>query len=303
MSSTDARGTPVILDTDIGTDIDDTWALALILNSPELDLRLLVTDTGDTTERARIAARLLEVAGRSDVPIGIGIPLEDAPTRHVAWVEGYGLDNYSGDVHQDGVGALIDVIMDAPADEPVTLICIGPLPNIAAALQREPRIAQRARFVGMHGSIRLGYRGSPDPAPEYNVASYPRACQRVFTAPWEVTITPLDTCGLVTLAGERYQQVRDCADPLVEALISNYRIWAKDRGGYDPEQQSSTLFDTVAVYLAFSQKLVEMEDLDVRVTDDGLTVVEDGAKTLHCATAWRNLPAFQDFLVERLTAA
>ena len=64
---------PVILDTDIGDDIDDTWALVMLLKSPELDLRLVVTDFGDTVYRARLVAKLLQVAGRTDVPIGIGI--------------------------------------------------------------------------------------------------------------------------------------------------------------------------------------------------------------------------------------
>jgi len=68
---------PVILDTDIGTDIDDTWALALLLRCPELDVRLVVSDTGNTEYRAAIIARLLEVAGRTDIPVGIGIKQTD----------------------------------------------------------------------------------------------------------------------------------------------------------------------------------------------------------------------------------
>ena len=60
---------PVILDTDIGGDIDDTWALAMVLKSPELDLKLVVTDTGNTTYRACVTAKMLEVAGRTDVPV------------------------------------------------------------------------------------------------------------------------------------------------------------------------------------------------------------------------------------------
>ena len=67
------RPVPVILDTDIGDDIDDTWALALALKSPELDMKLVVTDYGNTEHRAKIVARVLEVAGRTDIPIGIGI--------------------------------------------------------------------------------------------------------------------------------------------------------------------------------------------------------------------------------------
>jgi hypothetical protein len=79
---------PVILDTDIGTDIDDTWALVMLLNSPELDLRLVVTETGDTTYRAKIVARMLEIAGRTDVPIGIGIPFDDVFDPQAQWVAG-----------------------------------------------------------------------------------------------------------------------------------------------------------------------------------------------------------------------
>ena len=63
---------PVVLATDIGTDIDDTWALAMLLRSPELDLKLVLTETGDPRYRAAVAAKFLEAAGRSDVPIGLG---------------------------------------------------------------------------------------------------------------------------------------------------------------------------------------------------------------------------------------
>ena len=61
-----------------------------------------------------------------------------------------------------------------------------------------PRIAQRARFVGMHGSVRVGYGNDPKICAEYNVKVAPKACQQVFTAPWDITITPLDTCDKVS---------------------------------------------------------------------------------------------------------
>lgn len=293
---------PVILDTDIGGDIDDTWALAMLLKSPELDLKLVSTDTGNTTYRAKVAAKLLEIAGRTDVPVGIGIHYGDGAGAQAPWVEDYTLDHYPGTIHEDGVGTLIDTIMESP--ESVTLICIGAVPNIAAALEREPRIVENARFVGMHGSLRRGYGGSPQISAEANVVNHTDACQRVFGAPWDMTITPLDTCGLVQLKGERYRAVRDCPDPLIQALIENYRIWAEHvawDGPKDADAYSSTLFDTVAVYLAFSEALLVMEDLGVRVTDDGYTVIDEDAKRIHCATDWKDLAAFEDFLVKRLT--
>jgi inosine-uridine nucleoside N-ribohydrolase len=295
---------PVILDTDIGTDIDDTWALAMLLRSPELDLRLVVSDTGDTHYRTCLIAKMLESAGRTDVPVGVGIPLEQAEKPQAEWVADYQLSAYPGRVYEDGVGAIVDTIMSSP--EPVTLIAIGPVANIAAALQREPAIAERARFVGMHGSIRRGYDGRPQVDAEYNVVKYPHACQAVFAAPWEITITPLDTCALVRLEGERYRAVRDSNDPLIRALLENYRIWARHVSwarGLDPEVGSSVLFDTVAVYLAFSEELLVVETLPVRVTDDGYTRVEPGARPIRCATEWRDLPAFTDLLVRRLVSA
>jgi inosine-uridine nucleoside N-ribohydrolase len=68
-----SRKIPVILDTDIGGDIDDTWALAMMLRCPELDIKLVVSDTGNTTYRAKIIAKILHIAGRTDIAVGIGI--------------------------------------------------------------------------------------------------------------------------------------------------------------------------------------------------------------------------------------
>lgn len=291
------QGIPVILDTDIGGDIDDTWALAMMLKSPELDVRLIVGDTGDTVYRARIIAKLLEVANRADIPVGIGIDQGGQPGREnqEPWVTDYDLKNYPGTVNDDGVKAIIDTIMLSA--EPVTLICIGPVPNIAEALRRAPQIAAKCRFVGMFGSIRRSHDGSPKVIAECNVVSDVKACQKVFTAPWrEMVITPLDTCGAIRLKGHKYQSVCSSPDPLTRTVIENYRIWLKGQ----PDEQSSILFDTVAIYLAFAEDLLVMEDLGIRVTDDGFTVQDPEAKTIRCATEWKDMGAFEDLLVQRL---
>ncbi len=296
---------PVIFDTDIGGDIDDTWALVMLLKSPELDVRLITTDAGNARYRAKIVARLLEIAGRTDIPIGRGLQLyEDDDGPQAPWVKDYDMGQYPGVVHEDGVGALIDTIMSSTTA--VTVICVGAVPNIEAALEREPRIAERARFVGMHGSLRVGYGGNPEPVAESNVKVDPAACRAALGAAWEVTITPLDTCGLVELGGERYQRVLRSEDPLVKALVENYRLWwprcswcEKDDPDR-PDRRSTTLFDTVAVYLAFSEDLVRMEELGVRVTEEGFTVIDPESPRARCATEWKDLAAFEDLLVERL---
>lgn len=295
------RRLPVILATDIGDDIDDTWALGFLLKCPELDLKLVVGDYGKSQYRAKLLARFLQTVGAGQVPVGMGLDIEphgEGPQS--AWVAGYDLKSYPGKVHSDGVQAMIDLILSA--SEPVTVIGIGPLPNVAAALTREPRIAARARFVGMQGSIRSGYGDAKAPVAEWNVKAAPRACRQVFAAPWNVTITPLDTCGLVNLGGERYRRLLESKDPVSSAVIENYRIWNKGSGNKPEaaEGHSTTLFDTVAVCLAFRTNFFNIEPLGVRVTDDGFTVVDESSKKLNVATSWRNLDGFRDFLTARL---
>jgi inosine-uridine nucleoside N-ribohydrolase len=297
------KKTPVILDCDIGDDIDDTWALGLLVKSPELDLKLVVTDYGKVNYRPLIVAKFLEKVGRTDVAVGIGVDAKSQGSGPQAgWVKGYDLQKYPGKVHTDGVQAIIDLIMKS--DQPVTLLCIGPTPNIAEALRREPGIATRARFVGMYGSVRLGYGGSKDPAPEWNVKADAKSCQAVFTAAWDMTITPLDTCGVVDLRGARYARVRQSASPVARTIVENYRIWlaSQNKGNAKAaDDHSSTLFDCVAVYLAFSQDLCQMEKLGLRVTDDGFTRIDPAAKMVNNAMAWKDKNAFLDLLVERIT--
>ena len=302
---------PVILDTDIGDDIDDTWALVLALKCPELDIKLVAGDYGRSRYRAKLIAKLLETADRTDIPVGVGIEIDKpAPeiSRQQEWIAGYDLANYPGTVHQDGVQAIIDTIMNSP--EPITVIAVGPVPNLRAALEREPRITGKAKFVGMHGSIRKGYGGRAEISPEWNVKADPKAARAVLSAAWDVTITPLDTCQRVVLEGDRYAAIHRCADPLVRALMENYRIWWKNHDRLNPEGDttrpqlgSSILYDTVAVYLAFSQELCKMETLSVRVDDKGFTRIDPAGKSMSVATKWRDLPKFGDFLVERLTGA
>ena len=298
---------PVILDTDIGDDIDDTWALALVLKSPEFDLKLAVGDYGNPEYRARLLAKFLQAAGRADVPVGVGVEHKvGGGLRQEAWLKGFDLAAYPGKVHRDGVQAIIDTVMASP--EKVTLLCIGPVPNIAAALQREPRLAQRARFVGMHGSVRMGYDGTAKLSAEWNVKAAPSALQAVFAAPWDVTITPLDTCGRVRLKGAKYAAVRDSADPVVRALVENYRIWtefnaAKSGKPAAVPAESSTLYDTVAVYLALATDLCAMEKVTLRVDDQGFTREDPAGKAVQAALAWKDLPAYEDWLVGRLTGA
>jgi inosine-uridine nucleoside N-ribohydrolase len=303
---------PVILDTDICDDIDDTWAIALMLQSPELDCKLITTAVGNTEAKAKVVAKFLDKVGRTNIAVGVGIKQHDRPHRQTAWAADYNLSSYPGRVCKDGVQAIIDTIMNSPTR--VTLVAIGPLPNIAEALKREPRIAEKADFVGMQGSIYVGY-GKDKPDAEYNVKADVEAAKRVFSAPWPMTITPLDTCGRVVLDGSLYQKVLKRKSVVTSTLLENYRTWYKDglRDRKDIKEadfdrltdeklnsSSTTLFDTVAIYLAINQDLVQIQKLPIRITDDGFTRVENGAKDVDCAVKWKSLDGYESWLAQRV---
>jgi len=295
-----AKKIPVIFDTDIGGDIDDTWALAFLLACPELDLKLVTTARGNTEEKACIVAKLLEVAGRTEVPIGIGIKQNDHHTRQIEWVKDYDLKKYPGRVHRDGVQALIDTIMKS--NQPVTLIAVGPVSNVAAALMKEPDIARKARFIVMGGCI--GRRPDGKQKPESNVRADPKAAQMAYGADWEFTMAPLNTAGIVKLTGEIYAKFRDSENKLARAVLENYRHWVRKCGWYKndaPDNRSSILFDTVAVYLAFDNDLCKMQDIKIKVDDEGYTLQDPNGKLSHVALKWKDLEAFKQFLVRRLT--
>ena len=293
---------PVILDTDIGTDIDDTWALAMLLNSPELKLEAVVTSHGDTRYRALLGAKVLAVAGREDVPVGEGTgDGELAPNRRgqEAWLGGFAPDAYGGVYRTDGAQLMVDTINSS--EETVTVLCIGPASTTAQALAMAPEIAAKCRFVGMHGAVRFGYRGSTTPVPEYNVFIDVPAFRTVLDAPWPITLTPLDTCGIVTLTDDEYALVRDARTPLMQAVMANYRAWATVLGRPElAERRSTTLFDTVAVYLAFAEGFLEMETIRIAVRDDGLTHEAEDGSFVNAAMGWRDLSAFRQDLIHRL---
>jgi inosine-uridine nucleoside N-ribohydrolase len=299
---------PVILDTDIGTDIDDTWALAQLLRSPELAPKLILTGAGGIEFRTTVTARYLEVCGRTDVPIGRGIPAWETEASHRnqdPWIKKYDLATYPGEIDPDGVGRMIRIIEESPT--PVTIIAIGPAVNIAAALERAPHIAARCRFVGMFGSFDVGYSGGAPASAETNVRLVPAAFRAAMAAPWiDVLLTPLDTCNFAVLEGENYHRIWSAtSDPMLRALIENYCFFAPRVTWMHCDffaTRSTILFDSVAVYLAYSETFVEIETVRFNITDDGFTIRDEasGSYTARVALRWRDLAGFHTHLTRRL---
>ena len=297
---------PVIFDTDIADDIDDMWALAYLLKCPEFDVKLITTASGDTALRAQFVAKTLEIYGRTDIPIGIGKKTESSVHKYYqkSWLEGYDYEKYPGTIIEDGVRAMVDIIM--ASDEKIKVIAVGPLPNLAAALELEPRIAAKSEVIGMQGSIYVGHQGKGEPAAEWNIRTYIKDAQKVFHSPWPMTITPLDTCSLVMLKGENYQRFLKYTTPEMQAIQESYKAWLA-RPGHKPEKRfdyntsSTILYDTVAIHLARSFDYLEMESRGIKIDDKGYSPIDPTAKKINCAVRWKDLDGFEKSLVDSLT--
>src|SRR5438093_1069757 len=145
---------PVILDTDIGTDVDDVVALGLLLRAPTVELRAITTVYVDAALRARIVRRVLDVAGRTGIPIGRGL---DQPLlgRDPFFWEGWEGEGFLDDRDEDAgplvhaVDLLIETVLAYPGE--ITIVAIGPLTNLAVAHMREPRLATAVRRIAIMG--------------------------------------------------------------------------------------------------------------------------------------------------------
>ena len=253
---------PALLDTDIGDDIDDALALALALRSPEIDLLGVTTVFGDTQLRARLAKRVLRVFGREEVPVAAGMPMplqlrhrpSGAPQAAILDPrEHYELSALSGP----------ELIVQQALAHPgrLTLVCIGPLTNIAAALKLEPRLFLLIRRIVMMGGT------SSIPFPEWNVRSDALAAQIVLAAGIPVTLLGFNItrrCSLLPADLERL--FVDCS-PQARLLSQLIRVWQRHRPRWQP--RSPYLHDPLAVAALCRPDFFRFEEMTARVPVHG----------------------------------
>jgi inosine-uridine nucleoside N-ribohydrolase len=268
-----ASATPqlVIIDTDIGDDIDDAFALALALRSPELKILGVTTTFGDTEMRARLLDRYLAAVGRNDIPVAAG---PASQTDNVLTQRAYAL-RAPATVHADGAVFLLDQIRKHPNE--ITLIAIGPLLTVQAAIERDPATFHKLkRVVMMGGSIERGYDGPAignqpgerrPPDAEWNINRDPAGAQALLAAGVPIFMMPLDSTQIHLETAER-EAIFARGSPLTDQLTLLYHQWMAGAPGH---ASSPTLFDPVAVTYTFRPDLCPVKPMRVEVDDKGYT--------------------------------
>lgn len=256
--------TRVLLDTDIGTDVDDCLALALLLNSPELELAGVTCVYGDVLLRTRMILKLLNLFGASNMPVCAGAQRPLLGLKPVFWAghEGEGLlepedDNlapnplYAPDF-------LVRSVMENPGQ--LHLIAIGPLTNVALAIMREPKFAANlGRLTIMGGAIR-GADRLDLPVAEHNIKCDPEAAHVVLTSGAPITLVPLDVTTQVRTRRGDEDRIRMRGGYFREAVAHQLEIYPIFRSN-----GSTNLHDPLAVGAVAQPGLVDLRPLHVSV--------------------------------------
>lgn len=259
----------VIVDMDIGDDIDDSFALALLLQSPDIEIVGITTAWGDTALRGQLLERMLRETGHVGIPVAQGIASTGNP-------QPFTQARYARRGKPLPPVPAVDFLLDQIKRQPgkITLLALGPLSNVGAAIERDAAtFGKLKQVVMMGGSVRTGYRKSqyvPARAAEkeYNIASEAKGAQRLFTSGVPIVMMPVDSTQIRLDEVER-NALLGHGSPITDALALMYHQWID---AYQPwSSNMPSLFDVVPVAWLIDPKVCTTTPLHIVVTDDGYT--------------------------------
>jgi purine nucleosidase len=265
-------GRKILLDTDIGSDVDDALALGLVLaSSSDLELVCVTTVAGDTALRARIAARVLGLANRVHVEV---CPGEETPLlrrNRFAWYghEGEGLPP-GPEATVSRESAAERMVRAAREHRGLEIVLIGPMTNLARALAIDPNLPERIKGVTvMGGHIRravVGRRVLP-PGVDYNLCSDPEATCTVLGAGFTVTLVPAEVTVQTWLRPSDLAKL-EAGSELAKSLSAMVRRWAPVQrkvfakaGARLPVDNLAFLHDPMTVLALIQPDLFKFENL------------------------------------------
>ncbi len=293
--STRKEPAPVIFDTDIGTDIDDAYALFALIYRDDLEVLGVTTVSSDAVARARLAAKLLHVAGGrwERLPVYAGISTPTQYMKQVEWAQGF----RSKSLHESGGVEFMRREIDKRPGE-VTIIAVGELTNVAALLDSSPGIAKKIRAIAlMGGSIYRGYAPESRPEPVWNIRSNAEAARKVFTSGVPLLVAPLDSTADLKLTPEMRVSIFTSGTRVNDALGALDQVW---RYTNHWKGDQPTLFDVLAVELVNPRQPYALTRLHIQVTPEGATIPVEGAAPNAEVALAVDREAFMAAFVDRL---
>lgn len=300
----------IIFDTDIGTDIDDAYALAFLVNSPEIEIEAVTTVWGDPLLRARIARKLLNLLERPDIPAAVGesMPLEGGRQPFLMGHEGNGVVEEDEDLPLSDAPAceLIESLLRKYPHE-IKVLLMAPQTNFGKMLLQKPELAGLIKefvimgglpFYGPKEMERLGERPV-----ELNLSVDPQAARIVFESGTPITLIGANVTMPTMLRPEHIERIKKHGTPVTDLLYKMTKEWLRVI-----DQDKTPMHDPLAASAAFTLDFLDTMMLNVTIETKGrlttgLTVVnryDNGEwNRVRVATGVRD-GAFLEFMLQRI---
>lgn len=283
----------VLMDSDIGDDIDDAFAVSLALRSPELKVLGISVGFGETSLRARLLQRMLREMGCADIPVAMGRKTKQPGHLSQERYALHALDNTTS------LPAAADFLLQKIHEHPgqITLIAVGPMVNIGDAIDKDPAtFKQLKRIVIMGGSINrrpgdFAYLPARGPVPEWNIRQAIPAAKKLFASGVPIYMMPMDATQLKLDEVER-KVVFQSDTPLTTLLATLYYQWG---------QTTPTLYDAIAVGYAINPEVCPTTPMRISVDEKGNTIPEPGTPNAYVCLR-SNSDKFFDLFIPRLIA-
>ena len=273
---------PVIIDTDIGDDIDDTWTLMYILASGAFDVRAVLLTNFDTEYKAKLVAKMLQEVGRTDIPVfvseSVNIP-DNYRRGQELWIGGFSLSGYGGMLVREGWAEKLYELICGIGGK-VCIFELAPNTSLSRLYQAHSDIAGRCFVYAMAGAVEKSYETLDGVVGEFNICADKAAAEKILASGIEYTMLPLDVCATIRLKGEEYARFLKKESVYAEIVKQNYKVWLEN--GYfentnDYQTASSILFDMIVPWYALYPDHFEMCKNKITL-ENGITKVSEGSE-------------------------
>ena len=264
-----AQRQKVIFDCDLGDDIDDAFALAMLLTQQDkLEILGITTCYGRTDDRAKVALKMLYETGQGHIPVALGRNTSSKDARANWYAEQYywAKDfNKLQPIKQSAADFIIENIKKYPKE--VIIISVGPVTNMADVIDKDPNALKMAKKVyAMFGSFYIGYNTSPEINAEWNVKVDIPASQKFVNSGADIVYAGLDVTAMVKLDKAKRDLLLMRQSPITNALSALYVLWG---------HETPTLFDPVAIGMIIYPELFKTKKVNAYVDDQGFTRINE----------------------------
>lgn len=264
----------VLIDTDIGDDIDDLFALIFALSQKQINITHIMVSSGDVHYKAKLVASILQTLHKEHISIIKAVMKEHGCLAQNELLKDFSLSDYKGIIYEDYQAALSDLFSK---EEKLDVLELGPITDLAVFLKNNPSFCDKVHLYYMGGAVNHGYINQEKADAEYNVLLSYKESNWIFEKLRYCYLLPLDCCYDLIINGEDYDTFLTIQSDYAALLRKHYRVWIKDyQGGsikFDPNVSTSILYDLAVIMFYLHPSLFEVDYRALQINKAGKTII------------------------------